>query len=238
MRTGLSAAAFVRAHCGVTPVVRPVVRALAPTDLERGFRLLEQAFGHSPQDEDVPVELALVDPARFYGAYAGDELVGTAGSFAFPMTVPGGRLDVAGVTWVGVAPTARRQGVLRAFMTGQLADLHAAGTAVAALWASEGAIYPRYGYGPAAWHHAVSIPRGARFHRQVEPGGLRHVEPSAALLGPVYDAVAARTPGWPARDDAWWALRLHDPEHARAGATALQCVVTDGGYALYAVAGV
>ena len=47
--------------------------------------------------------------------------------------------------------------------------------------------------------------------------------------------MAARTPGFPARDEAWWAQRLHDPEHQRHGATPLQCVVTDGGYALYAV---
>ncbi|MCW2613680.1 MAG: GCN5-related N-acetyltransferase [Frankiales bacterium] len=68
------------------------------------------------------------------------------------MAVPGARVPVAGVTWVAVAPTARRQGVLRSFMTRQLTDLHERGTAVAALWASEGAIYQRFGYGPAAWH--------------------------------------------------------------------------------------
>ena len=216
----------------------PAVRALSPTDVERGFRLLERSFGHVAHDEDVPVELAMVDAKRFYGAYDTDELVGTAGSFAFSMAVPGAVTDVAGVTWVGVSPTARRQGVLRSFMTRQLADLHADATAVAALWASEGAIYPRYGYGPAAWHHGITLPRGARFHRPVEPGGLRLVEPSAAALTPVHDALAARTPGWFARDEAWWAHRLHDPQHARDGATALQCVVTDGGYALYAQQGV
>ncbi|MCW2615893.1 MAG: family N-acetyltransferase, partial [Frankiales bacterium] len=35
------------------------------------------------------------------------------------------------------------------------------------------------------------------------------------------------------RDGAWWAYRLHDPEHGRDGASALRCAVTDGGYALY-----
>jgi predicted acetyltransferase len=61
-----------------------------------------------------------------------------------------------------------------------------------------------------------------------------HALPSPALP-PVYDRVAARTPGFPARDALWWAFRLHDPEHERGSATPLQAVVTDGGYALYAV---
>lgn len=65
--------------------------------------------------------------------------------------------------------------------------------------------------------------------------GGRHLR-TLRLLAPVYDVVAARQPGFPARDDAWWEYRLHDPEHRRHGSSALQCVVTDGGYALYAVA--
>lgn len=213
----------------------PDVRPLDPADLDRAFVLGALVFAAAPQEADREVELAVVDPDRFYGAYDGDALVGTAGSFAQQMSVPGGSLPVAGVTWVGVAPTARRQGVLRGFMTRQLQDLHDEGTAVAALWASEGAIYQRYGYGPAAWHLSVTLPRGAAFRRPVPAGGLRLVEPSREELAPVYDAVAARTPGWSARDELWWRSRLHDPEHARDGGTPLQCVVTDGGYALYAL---
>lgn len=220
---------------GTLPVVPADVRTLDPADLEPGLGLLCDAFGQARHPEDVPVELGVVDATRFYGAYDGAALVGTAGSFALSMPVPGGRVGLAGVTWVGVAPTARRQGVLNEFMTRQLDDLHAEGTAVAALWASEGAIYQRYGYGPAAWHLSLTLPRGAALRRPVALGGLRQVAPDRALLAPVYDAVADHTPGWFARDDAWWAFRLHDPEHARGGATALQCVVTDGGYALYSL---
>lgn len=215
-------------------VVPPAVRRLAPEDLERALTLLALAFGQSPQPADVDVELAVADPARLYGAYDDTGgLVGTAGSFALSMTVPGAVLPVAGVTWVGVDQTVRRQGVLRAFMERQLADLHAAGTAVAALWASQGAIYQRFGYGPATWHLSVSLPRGAAFRSPVPAGRLRRVAPTAEALAPAYDVVAAASPGWPARDAAWWRHRLHDPEHSRGGGTPLQCVVTDGGYALY-----
>lgn len=211
-----------------------VVRTLDPAEVAAAFAALERTFGSAPHPQDVPVELAVVQPERFYGAWDDGDLVGTAGSFDFRMTVPGGPLPVAGVTWVGVQPTHRRRGLLRSLMDRQLSDLHDEGRAVAALWASEAAIYGRFGYGAAAWMTTLALPRGAAFSRSVQPGGVRLVAPSAGALRSTYEDVAARTPGWPARDDAWWGVRLHDPEHSRAGAGPLQCVVTDGGYALYA----
>jgi predicted acetyltransferase len=209
------------------------VRALAEPELLTAFTMLERTFGAAPHPDDVPIELRLVRPERTYAVWQDDEPVATAGSFDFSMTVPGGPVPVAGVTWVGVLPTARRRGLLTALMTRQLADLHAEGKAVAALWASEAAIYGRFGYGAAAWMARVTVPRGARFCADVPPGGLRLVEPNAGVLRDTYERAAALTPGWFRRDHAWWDYRLHDPEHRRKGGSPLQCVVTDGGYALY-----
>jgi predicted acetyltransferase len=211
------------------------LRPLQPAELERAFTMLEGTFGSPPHPVDVPVELAVVQPPeRFYAVWEGDEPVATAGSFDFTMTVPGGPLPVAGVTWVGVLATHRRQGLLRSMMRRQLDDLHASGTAVAALWASEAAIYGRFGYGPAAWMVTPTVPSGAAFRCPVEAGAVRLVEPTAGALRETYEQAARVTPGWPQRDDAWWAARLHDPEHRRDGASPLRCAVTDGGYALFA----
>ena len=211
------------------------VRPLTGPELPAAWSLLSLAFGQAPHPDDVDVELALVDPARAYGAHVDGRLVATAASFDLRMAVPGRVVPVAGVTWVGVLPTYRRRGLLGALMERQLTDLHESGTAVAALWASEGAIYGRYGYGAAAWNLALAVPRGAAFRLPVPPGELAFVEPRPDLLAQTYERVAARTPGFTTRDDTWWTYRLHDPLHARDGATELQCVVTDGGYALYAV---
>jgi predicted acetyltransferase len=180
-----------------------------------------------------------VEPARFYGTYDDGAPVAIAGSFDLTMTVPGGPRPVAGVTWVGVKPTHRRRGLLTGLMRRQLDDLHAAGEAVAALWAAEGAIYQRFGYGPAAWDVSLKVPSGAAFASPVAANGLRLVEPDAAVLGPIYDQAAERATGWTARGPQWWPFRLHDPEHRRAGATSLRAVLADGpggveGYALYA----
>jgi predicted acetyltransferase len=214
------------------------VRSLSEAELPAAFTLLERAFGASPpHPDDVDVEVALVDPARAYGAEVDGRLVATAASFDFRMAVPGRVTPVAGVTWVGVLPTYRRRGLLGALMDRQLTDLHESGTAVAALWASEGAIYGRYGYGAAAWNLSVGVCRGATFRLPVPPGDLDLADPRPGVLSEVYARVAARTPGFVSRDPRWWDYRLHDPAHARDGGTELQCVVTDGGYALYAVQG-
>ncbi len=209
---------------------------MTPDLVEPAWQVVEASFGSSGHDADRAVELDLVDPDRFLVVRDRGTVVGTAGAFPLTMTLPGAQVPVAGVTWVGVAATHRRRGLLTAMMSRLLTERYEAGEAVAALWASEGAIYQRYGFGPAAWHLAVRVPSRAPFAREVPRGGLRLVPPDAALLAPVHDRVAARTPGWWARDDAWWRARLHDAEHRRAGAEPLRCVVTEDGdgYALYA----
>jgi predicted acetyltransferase len=120
-------------------------------------------------------------------------------------------------------------------MNTMLGDLHDRGEAVAALWASEGAIYQRFGYGPAAWDLALTIPSKAAFTRPVTADGVTLVAPDAAVLAPIYERVAATVPGWFVRDDAWWRYRLFDPESRRSGASLLRCaLIEDKGYALYA----
>lgn len=214
-------------------------RTLTPDDLEAAWLVLENAFGGPTAPADRDVELGLVDAGRCYATYDGASPVAVAGSFALTMTVPGGPAPVAGVTWVGVAPTHRRRGLLTGLMRRQLDDLRAGGEAVAALWASEGAIYQRFGYGPAAWDAALTLPSKAAFTRPVPTSGLRLAEPDPADLGPVFEQVAARSTGWCTRTRRWWDYRLHDPEQRRSGASPLRVVLADGpggvaGYALYA----
>jgi predicted acetyltransferase len=127
--------------------------------------------------------------------------------------------------------------VLNALMDRQLADLHDEGKAVAALWASEAAIYGRYGYAPSAWMLNLTLASRTALRTPVPRGGLRLVDPGSPEVREVYERVAARTPGFPARDDAWWGFRVHDPEHRRGGGGPLQCVLADGGYALYNTVG-
>lgn len=92
------------------------------------------------------------------------------------MSLPGGALvAIAGLTWVGVHPDARRRGVLAAMMSDHLARTRDAGTALSALHASEAAIYGRFGYGNAVLTHQVTLGRGTTFTAP-------HLEDEAAAI--------------------------------------------------------
>jgi predicted acetyltransferase len=211
------------------------LRPFTPAELVRAHAALEVAFLSDPDENARDTDLKLLAPERTLGAFDGDDVVATGGWYSLGMTLPGGSTEVAGVTWISVNPTYRRQGVLRALMTRQLDDLHDGGHPVAALWASEPGIYGRFGYGLASWQLSLKAAKGARFLRPVENGGIRLVVgPTGKDLAAVHEAVLPHRPGWFARDDDWWAHRLQDHDRARGGASSLRAVLLDDrGYALY-----
>ena len=67
---------------------------------------------------------------------------------AFPFTtrVNGNAVSLAGISTVGTRPEYRRQGLVRKIMTQAFADQHERGQCLAGLWASQAAIYQRYGF--------------------------------------------------------------------------------------------
>ncbi|MCC6222664.1 MAG: GNAT family N-acetyltransferase [Thermoleophilia bacterium] len=178
-------------------------------------------------------------------ALDGAQIVGTAEAIGFSLTVPGGALPAGGVTSVGVLPTHRRRGLLTRLMRRQLDDLRAWGEPLALLWASEGGIYHRFGYGLASWNARIEAERDrfALRHPAEREGRVRLVghEEALGLLPAVYDRVRSVTPGFCARPAAWWeCITLADDEFARSGAGPLcRAVVELGGrpegYALYRV---
>jgi predicted acetyltransferase len=203
-------------------------------------------FGRSAPTEEQIGPLARVLPLeRVHVVRDGDRVVGGAGAFAFQLTVPGGRVPAAGVTVVGVLPSHRRRGVLRAMMRAQLDACHANGEPVAYLWASEDGIYGRFGYGIASLAVEIDVaPERAKYHTLAEPFGetrLVSLGEAEAFVAPVWERVAAVTPGMFARTPAWWRARpLTDPDWRRRGGGDLRCVVLEAAgrsraYALYRV---
>ncbi len=201
-------------------------------------------FGRSAPSEDQIEPLARVLPAeRVHAAWAGDRVIGGAGAFPFELTVPGGRVRAAGVTVVGVLPSHRRRGVLRAMMRAQLDACRAHGESVAYLWASEDTIYARFGYGVASLAAEVDVVRErSAFYAPAESPGQTQLVPlgeAEPLVAPVWERVAAVTPGMFARSSAWWQARaLTDPAWRRRGGGELQCAVLEvhgrsTAYALY-----
>jgi predicted acetyltransferase len=133
------------------------IRTIAEDEFETWMRAIESAFGGHVRPEDVQNERKVIDPARCLAAFDGDDIVGCASSVVFEMTVPGGTIPTVGITGVGVVPTHRRRGVNTALMRRQLNDIRNEGFAIAALFASEGGIYGRFGYGLATFEAFVDI---------------------------------------------------------------------------------
>lgn len=205
----------------------------------------ETAFQGALRDEDWAVLEPLAEPDRAIAAYDGDRIVGTAGAFSFELTVPGGALPAAGVTLVGVHPTHRRQGILRQLMRAQLDQVRERGEPLAILWASEGVIYQRFGYGLATLRMGITVERHRNAFRQPHtPSGTTRfvdVDQARRLFPPIHDALRPGRPGFFNRTPAFWdAEFFHDPEHRRGGGGPAWYVVheTDGaadGYARYRV---
>lgn len=171
------------------------------------------AFGLTYSEQDLTDVRPLFEPDRFLLACdpVDGQIVGVTGDFPFTMTVPGGAtLDVPGVTWVSVIPTHRRRGVLRALLTAQHRRFVEDGTAVSILTASEGAIYGRFGYGPATTRRSVQIDRRLVAFRPgaSNPGGVRLVDANQARehAPDVHQRWCAHTPGALSRMDVPAAL--------------------------------
>ena len=118
-----------------------------PEDLRAAMEAAESAFGATVGDDDWERESKVLPLQRSLAAYDDDRPVGFAGAYQFDLSIPGGSLPCAGVTWVGVLQSHRRRGILRDFMRRQLDDARGWGEPIAALWASESLIYGRFGYG-------------------------------------------------------------------------------------------
>ncbi len=204
---------------------------------------LNLAFADMPDPGDE--ERRTWEPDRIIAAFDGTQPVASAGALTFRMSVPGGEAAAAGVTLVGVSPSHRRRGILRSMMRHQLDDIHSRGESLAILWASEGAIYQRFGYGLATLSGTFEIERGAAgFARQAPIEGtvrLVDLETALGLFPALFDRVRVETPGMVGRSETWWRwITLRDTDHMRGvnGMKFLAVYEADGqveGTALYRV---
>jgi predicted acetyltransferase len=220
---------------------RLTVVALGAGDIDAMLEVGYHGFLRRPpeQDEHRAMYRRFLAEAERIGVRDGDQLVGVAGVLPGALTVPGGAaLPCSCVTWVAVLPTHRRRGALRSMMSTVLAGAQAAGRPLAGLWASESAIYGRFGFGGAAVATEVELDATRPPAWRVAPSGepLRLVDRTAAapLVAPIYDRL--RRAGMLVRTDAWWETMVLDanaPWVAGDLTDARVVVLGEAGYAIY-----
>jgi predicted acetyltransferase len=169
-------------------------------------------------------------------------IVGQSIYLDLSLTVPGGAvLPAAGLSFVAVAPTHRRRGILRSMYTELHQRIADAKYPIAALTASEGGIYGRFGYGPATAVQLMAVDRrSAEFHACVpDPGGVRLVKPAEHrdAFAEIYERWRRQTPGGLACPTALWDDLLADRENTREGGSEWFSFLHPDGYALYRVHG-
>ena len=191
------------------------IRSIAPDELSIYIQALERAFHGRFREEELEQERLIAEPDRYFAAFDGDVIVGTAAACSTRLTVPGGRsIPAPGITAVGVLPSHRRRGINTRLMGTLLDQAAERDEPLAYLWASESPIYGRFGYGMASFcaELDISTDRSEFVPGPATGGRVRALPRDEALpaMRPVYDAVAASRPGMIAVDDNWWTWLFHE----------------------------
>lgn len=214
------------------------IRSATEDDGPAIMTLVETSFGTRYDPAELHRIPLLFPPENSIVAVEGGQVVGHLQATTMTVTVPGERtVPVCGIAGVGVAPTHRRRGILRAMYTEQHRRIEAAGLPLTMFTASEGGIYGRFGYGPATRENAVGIERRlAEFLPTApDPGGVTLRTPSElrAAAERIYDRWRRLVPGAQVRPAAAWDIVFDDPERFREGGTTLFGLLHADGYALY-----
>jgi predicted acetyltransferase len=186
------------------------VRAVEGADeLRRFAEVHATAFGHRFEEQRLAkVILPALERLTCVAAYDAGRMVGVSIDQPLEITLPGGRFAPAGgITWVGVLPTERRRGALRALLDHQHTGFHERGVPLSILYSSQTTIYGRFGYGPAtvrASEADLDTRHGAFAHQFHDSGSVVMIDDSSpvAIVREVIERSRPRIPGEVDRQDS------------------------------------
>ena len=196
------------------------LRNITPDEFERWMRTESRAHGNR-FNHDPEALRPHFDLGRSIGVFEDGQIVGGAHSHLLKMSVPGGVAAVAGVSNVEVQPTHTRRGIMTQMMRHQIDGIHERGEPLAALFATESAIYGRFGYGVGSVHEQWNIEKthSAFAHPFDGPGRIVFIDPKD-IGKDLPDVMRRSTEGRPAvfqRALHHWERDAHDPTHSQGG---------------------
>ena len=211
------------------------LRPVTPDEFLQWLRAESRA--HSNRLDHDPEELRPhFDLSRSLAVFEGSNIVGGCQCHQLEMSIPGGTSAVGGVSNVAVQPTHTRQGIMSRMMRRQLDDMHEWGEPLAALFASESAIYGRFGYGVGTQFESwrVERPYNAYARRYDSPGRIVFIEPEdiGRDLPDLYRRTTAGRPGvFPKPPHRWdeeaRASDARDPDPRVRAVAAVACSTRD-----------
>ena len=217
------------------------IRVCPPDRFVELLKTSEIVFSEDLADDMIGRIERAADKERWWAPFDGDRMVGTCGIWTMRMKVPGAELPAGGITFVTVLPSHRRRGLMSGMMRLMIDDCHKRGEPLAMLWAAEGVIYQRFGFGQAtASVNLDAEVKAINFTREWPREGSCRLLPAGEgldLVTPVYEAARSRRSGFIARTPEWWAgmLPLADKDAKGGGAKRLVVFERETGPEAYAV---
>lgn len=204
-----------------------IVDMSSPADGEAFFRADARGFLDSePSAETITTTVTALEERRNIGVFeAGADLgtlpVATVNSWATPLTVPGGEVDMWAISSVTVAGTHRRRGIARALLEGELRAAAAAGVPIAGLTVSEATIYGRYGFASAIPVARIAVDTRRAGWAAAAPAGVVEYLDKKTLsdhLSALHEVArtqrSGQIPGWKLRWERVAGLMPDDPSAA------------------------
>lgn len=167
-------------------------------------------------------------------------LAGVAMFYRMTLTLPGGaQSPLPGLSWVSVAATHRRRGILRTMITELFRQWEDEQSTFCILTATEATIYERFGFGPACFDQSVEVTLANAELRApspaTQPVRFATAEQVREVVPDLHDRWAAGNPGAIVRSRVWWNMIFADREMLRDGRSALHYLIHPDGYASYRI---
>jgi predicted acetyltransferase len=150
------------------------IRPATADELPELLRILTTSLAQPAEN------FAALQPDFTLCAFDDGRLASIHGSWPLTMRFNGKAVPISGVTTVSTDPPDRQKGYLRQLVTRHFQELHDQGERpLAVLFASQAAIYQRYGYAVVSTQYQYDIePRYIQFNEPLEtPGTLRYLDP-------------------------------------------------------------
>lgn len=187
------------------------IRAVRSEEMRDFSRIVAYVFADNGTDPNQDPTGTIV-PEWTTCAFVDGTLAATFGAFPFTMRFNGAPAAAAGVTMVGTDPGFRRRGLLRRMMGQSYTEQRERGQSLAILWASQGAIYQRFGYGQATTQVRYEFdPRYVPFETELSVGGsvnLLSAEEALPLMKRLYIEYATPRNLMLHRAQAMWDARI------------------------------
>ncbi len=196
------------------------LRQITPDEFVEWVRVEARAYGNR-LNADPELLRPNFDLDRSIAVFDQGSIVGGAHSHRQEISIPGGTSTIAGVANIAVQPTHRRRGIMTDMMHHQLKDVYQRGEPLAGLFASESAIYGRFGYGIGSLREEWSIHKHhTGYARPWEPSGaFAFLDPSeiGSLLPDVFRRSTVGRPGVFQKAPHLWEREARAPEHRQGG---------------------